>query len=189
MRGVLNILRRLAHGRDAVAAIEFALTAPVLIILLCGGTEMAFFLRAHFRAAQTAATVADVIARYDSLTAENIGALLSVSAEVMGDSAFDDNGAIILSSVSRSDGDDPLVAWQCTGGGAYEGASAIGESGDKASLPADLEMAEDDNVIVAEVYFDYPALFGWIPSSSTLIYKTALFRPRLGSLTTAPGCS
>lgn len=188
-RMLIRSFRELAICKAAVAAVEFAIVAPAVIILFCGGSELAFFLHAHYQTAQAASTVADVISRYDTLTSDNIEALLSVASQVVGDTAFEDDGEIILSSVSRSSGETPTVAWQCTGGGGYEGESLVGAVGDDATLPSSLTLADDDNVIIAEVYFDYPSIFGWLPSSVTPIYKIAIFRPRLGSLTTAPGCS
>lgn len=181
--------RKLVHCSKAVAAVEFAIVAPTVIILFCGGAELAFFLHAHYQTAQAASTVADVISRYETLTADNIDALLSVASEVVGDSEFAENGEIILSSVSRSGGKTPTVVWQCTGGGEYAGTSLVGAIDKNATLPSSLTLADDDNVIVAEVYFDYPSIFGWLPASVTPIYKIAIFRPRLGSLTTVPGCS
>lgn len=196
MTALPSLLTRLAHHLRtftvcdrAVAAVEFALVAPTVVILFCGGSELAFFLHAHYQTAQAASTVADVITRYETLTSDNIDALLSVSSQVVGDTEFEANGEIILSSISRSSGGTPTVVWQCTGGGEYEGESLIGKAGKTATIPTNLILADDDNVIIAEVYFDYPSIFGWLPSSVTPIYKKAIFRPRLGSLTTVPGCS
>jgi hypothetical protein len=43
-------------------------------------------------------------------------------------------------------------------------------------------------VIVAEVFYRYTPLFSNFMPVETQLYKTAVFRPRLGSLTSAPGC-
>lgn len=183
-----RFFKSFAFCERAVAAIEFALIAPAMLILFCGGMEIALFLHASYQTAQAASTVADVITRYDTLNSDNIDALLSVASQVVGDTDFEEKGEIILSSISRSSGGTATIAWQCTGGGQYDGESQIGKTGKAATLPTSLTLASDDNVIIAEVYFDYASVFGWLPSSATPIYKTSIFRPRLGSLTSAPGC-
>lgn len=180
-----------AFARDCrgVAAVEMAVIAPLLILLLLGTAEIANFVKKHFEVAQTASTVADVVARYEMVTKESILAIFDVSERVMGESRFKANGRIILSSVSKAatPGAVPKVAWQCAGGGTLIAISAIGRVGQNATLPGSLTLDADDNVIVAEVFYKYTPLFSLLPLSPA-IKKTALFRPRLGALTTAPGC-
>jgi Flp pilus assembly protein TadG len=172
-----------------VAAVEMAIIAPLLVLLLLGTAEVANLVKTHFEAAQTASTVADVVARYETVTNDNIQAIFAVSERVMGESTFKANGRIILTSVAKAatSGAKTLVSWQCTGGGTLTAPSAIGQVGKTATLPGSLTLDADDNVIVAEVFFHYEPLFSLIPLPQT-IKKTALFRPRLGQLTTAPGC-
>ena len=179
--------RRFNECRDGLAATELALIMPVLLLLFCGGADLSLFVRTHFQAAQMASTVADVVARYETVTSADVAAILGVSAEVMGVEKFDAAGTVILSSVATDEAGDATVAWQCSSGD-LGSISRIGSVGDAAGLPGGLALGADDNVIVAEVYYQYEPLFGWIAPEVTLIYKTALFRPRLGSLTIAPGC-
>jgi Flp pilus assembly protein TadG len=182
-------LRRLLLDKDGVAGIEMAIVTPVLLILLCGGGEAALFLRSHFQASQMASTVADAISRYESITASDIASIFSVSSEVMGSADFAEKGYVILSSVSRTSGGDPVVTWQCKGG-AISTASRIGAVTKTATLPQNLVLDATDNVIVAEVFYQYTPMFTGIAPASMeqQLYKTAVFRPRLGSLTSAPGC-
>ncbi|MBY3433308.1 pilus assembly protein [Rhizobium laguerreae] len=182
-------LGRLLQNRDGVAGIEMAIVTPMLLLLLCGGGEAAVFLRSHFQASQMASTVADAISRYETITASDISSIFSVSSEVMGSSDFEDKGYVILSSVTRSSGGIPVVAWQCKGGGVAS-ASRIGLVTKTATLPQNLVLDATDNVIVAEVFYQYDPIFKGIAPASMeqQLYKTAVFRPRLGNLTTAPGC-
>jgi hypothetical protein len=79
------------------------------------------------------------------------------------------------------------ISWQCHGGGTQARDSRIGEVGDTVSLPGGLTIDADDNVIVAEVYYRYEPVFDMLPIADE-VYKTAVFRPRLGALTSAAGC-
>jgi Flp pilus assembly protein TadG len=184
---VSRLARQLIGNHDGVAGIEMAIITPVLLALLCGGSEIALYCRSHFQAAQMASTVADAVSRYESLTSSDITSIFSVSSDVMGSQDFAQNGYVILSSVSRTSGGTPAVAWQCKGG-ALVNASRVGILNKTATPPGDLVLDATDNVIVAEVFYEYTPMFtGFVPVEKQL-YKTAVFRPRLGSLTTAPGC-
>jgi Flp pilus assembly protein TadG len=179
--------RRLILDKRGVAGIEMGIITPVLILLLCGGSEAALFLRSHFQTSQMASTVADAISRYETITASDISSIFSVSSEVMGSEDFAQKGYVILSSVSRTSGGNPVVAWQCKGG-AVATASRVGAVTKVATLPQNLQLDATDNVIVAEVFYQYKPMFNIVPSMEQQLYKTAVFRPRLGSLTSAPGC-
>lgn len=188
LRPLRALAHRLMRRKDGIAATEMALVAPMLLVLLFGGAETGLLVRTHFQAAQMASTVADVIARYKSVTSADIAAIFAVSAEVMGTQDFNRNGTVILSSVVTDNTGAATVAWQCASGQSGN-ASHIGTAGTgKASLPGGLDLGNDDNVIVAEVFYAYAPLLGWTAPEITQVYKTALFRPRLGDLTTAPGC-
>jgi Flp pilus assembly protein TadG len=178
---------RFIRRNEGIAATEMALIAPVLLTLFLGCAETGLLVRTHFQAAQMASTIADVIARYKSVTSADIASIFAVSAEVMGTRDFDEHGTVVLSSIATDDKGKATVAWQCTGG-QLGNASRIGTAGRQASLPGGLVLDKDDNVIIAEVFYRYRPLLGWNAPDVTLAYKTALFRPRLGDLTTAPGC-
>ena len=183
----LSILRRFGRRKDGVAATEMALIAPLLLFLFLGSAETGLLIRAHFQAAQMASTVADVIARYKAVTSADIVGIFAVSSEVMGASDFDRNGTVVLSSVVTDEDGRATVSWQCSSG-QLGSTSLVGTVGQAASLPGGLVMDDSDNVIVAEVFYRYTPLLDWTAPKVTLAYKTALFRPRLGDLTTAPGC-
>lgn len=185
---VSRLARRFAGDEKGVAGIEMGIITPVLLLLLCGGGEFFVYGRAHFQAAQMASTVADAISRYESVTSADIASIFSVSSNVMGTDDFKQNGYVILSSVSRASGSAPTVKWQCKGGG-LPTASRIGDVTKTAALPGGLALDATDDVIIAEVYYQHQPLFkSFVPNFEKQIYKTAVFRPRLGSLTTAPGC-
>jgi hypothetical protein len=105
----------------------------------------------------------------------------------MGSDDFAKNGYVVLTSVLRTAGAAPTVAWQCKGG-ALTSTSHIGAVSETATLPGKLVLDATDNVVIAEVFYKYTPIFNQVATLDTSIYKTAVFRPRLGSLTSAPGC-
>lgn len=186
-RFVVRIFRRLALNNQGIAAIEMAIITPVLVLMLCGGSEIAVYARSHFQTSQMASTVADAVARYEAVTSADISSIFSVSSEVMGSADFSKKGYVILSSISRTGGATPVVSWQCKGG-ALANASRIGTLAKTATLPGNLVLDATDNVIIAEVFYQYTPMFSNFVPVQKQLYKTAIFRPRLGSLTAAPGC-
>jgi hypothetical protein len=184
---VSRLFHSLAANKEGVAGIEMAMITPVLLLMLCGGSEISLYARSHFQASQMASTVADAVSRYEAITSSDIMSIFSVSSEVMGSADFAENGYVILTSVSRTGGANPIVAWQCKGGAAVK-ASGIGAVSKAAKLPGNLVLDAADNVIVAEVFYEYTPVFESFVPVPDQLYKTAVFRPRLGSLTSAPGC-
>ena len=190
LRRLVGDLERGRRDRRGIAAVELALASPILLSLFIGTTEIAHFLSVHYQASQMASTVADAVARYDMVTADDISGIFSASSSVMDASDFGSKGYVILTSVSKKKAtDSPTITWQCKGGGTATQTSKVGASkGATATLPGTLAMDADDNVIVAEVFYGYSTLFDYIPIADTTVYKNAVFRPRLGALTTVPGC-
>ncbi len=61
----LNTLRR---DKSGVAAIEFAMIVPIMVMLFFGTVEFSQALTVDRRVAQIASTMADLVAQYDKLT-------------------------------------------------------------------------------------------------------------------------
>src|SRR5690606_40068921 len=60
--------------------------------------------------------------------------------------------------------------------------SKIGGEGDNANLPADFEVRNGETAIIAEVYFDFAPFLSELIVEPRVVYHTAHFRPRLGTL-------
>ncbi len=65
-----TIFQRFARDRRGLAALEFALIAPMMILVLFGSVELTELLATDRRAANTAASVADVVSR-DTVVADD----------------------------------------------------------------------------------------------------------------------
>lgn len=124
-------LRRLRRDRSGVAMVEFALAAPLLLVLMTYGIETANMAITILRVHQVAATAADNAARVrDAITENDINEVLLGGAIVGGDKPsqtaanygrdFSDNGRIILSAVAPNgltgSNAGQVIVWQrCTG--------------------------------------------------------------------------
>jgi len=187
-----RLLSRLLREERGVAAVEFALVAPMLITLVLGGYQLSQLLYANQRVEKMAFTVTDAISRDQMITAGMAASLFSATGELMKPLDFGQNGIVVLSAIQRGDTDYPQygkITWQCKGGGTLSKSSKFGTVGDYVpELPGDLDLEKKDAVIVAEVFFRYTPTISLFSFGQRDIYKYALFRPRLGQLTSAAGC-
>lgn len=56
-----------AEFRRGVAAVEFALVAPFIILLMLGGADLTIFMRTKMRVDETATEMAQVVTQYQDL--------------------------------------------------------------------------------------------------------------------------
>ncbi len=192
---MLKLIRRLRRNERGVAAIELALMGPPLMILFVGLVEITFKLWSTQKAEKVAVTISDVVAQSQTVTTEGLGYIVNATGDIMAPFEFAGNGEVIISSVYRAVGQDVAkVNWQCTKTWSevedvpFSEDSKLGQPGDDANLPEELELNEKENVIVAEVFYTYaPMLPGLLFDGDEVVYRRAFFKPRLGALTNSPG--
>lgn len=184
---MITKLRHLWKTESGIAAIEFALMLPVLLTLFLGGFEMSRYVLIHQKAEKVAYTVTDVTTQFDSVTNAELAQVLTAATQLMLPYTFGADGVVIITSVYQSGTvNPPVVKWRYTGGGTLARTSQIGSVNGYATLPQNLTLNDKDNVIVAEVYYRFRPVFASRVLATSDIYKTAVYKPRLGVLTTPP---
>ncbi|MDA5193917.1 TadE/TadG family type IV pilus assembly protein [Govanella unica] len=179
-------IRQLLQDQRGIAAVEFALILPFLILLFLGGFELSRFLLINQKVDKSVYAVADIVSQQTSVTNAQLGQIILAASEIMRPQPIGNKGRIILTSVYKNGSNAPVVQWQYAGGGTLNRESKIGKVGKPATLPGGLTLNDKDNVIISEFYYEVTPLFtgsAMLPSS---LYKFALFKPRLGLLTTPP---
>lgn len=184
-----DILARFRSCEKGVAALELALCMPLLILLVFGGWEICRFMLVQQKTEKMAFSTADVISQYQRVTVSEVSQVVAATEQIMKPFAFGANGVLILSSVSR----DPTtqkqtVRWQCRSKNGLAHDSSVGEVNRDATLPGGLLLDDKDNIIISEIYYRFTPLFRTVFTKPYIIGRSALFRPRLGTLTEAPGC-
>jgi Flp pilus assembly protein TadG len=185
-RALIGARRRasvpLLRCRAGNVAVEFALAAPVLIMLMLASAELARFVILHQKMDRVATTVSDLVSRAETINETELADIFEAIGEVATPFDIADLGVVIVSSVTNPDGEGAVVAWQRSGGGSYSGTSQIGTEGDSATLPAGFEVREGETAIISEVYFDFAPFLSEMIVDPQVIYRTAHHRPRLGTL-------
>jgi Flp pilus assembly pilin Flp len=179
-------IQHLLKNERGVAATEFALLLPVLLALLLGTYEMSRFIILNQKIERVAYTVSDVVAQQTSITTAQLNDILVAASKIMEPYEFGPNGRVIVTSVYQDVDDGATVRWQYEGGGTLDRDSRIGVVDGDAVLPGTLTLNDDDNIIIAEVFYNYVPTFTEDYFGTRENYKYAIFKPRFGALTTAP---
>lgn len=182
MRRLRALLAWLRADTRATITVELAFAVPVLAMLIMSGVELTRYVLINQKLERTAATMGDLISRMQELTEGDITSLFGASDQTMVPYDLDAEGRVIISSIAPVGGAVQVV-WQ-RDHGAIAAPSRYGDAGDAAILPDGFVVRDNENVITAEVFFDYrPILLGGL-LSETRLYANALFRPRFGNLIT-----
>lgn len=185
-RGLLGLPRpRHACAGLGVAgnvAVEFALTLPVLMLLMLGSVEMARFVILHQKIDRVAVTTSDLVARAETINESELADIFEATDFVAQPFDLPSLGIVIVSAITNEDGSGATVAWQRSGGGAASHTSQIGTQGGAATLSGDFEVREGETAIIAEVFYDFEPFLSELIVQPQTLYRRAHHRPRLGTL-------
>lgn len=184
---LIPLLRRLRRSTEGLAAVEFAMFAPVLGLLLLGGYDLSRFIIARANVDKVGFSVADVTSQYEQLNPTTMEQIFKITGSSLQSYVSGTNGVTILTSIYLDSAGVPRVRWQCYSSAATW-KSAIGAEGGVAAVNANLLADVNDNVMTSEVYFRFTPVFSRFFKDSVTLYTASIYRPRLGALTTKP-CS
>lgn len=180
------LLKRFRKDEEGIAYVEFALALPLLIALFMGAVELTRYIIIVQKVEKATTTLSDVVAQSQTITTAQLNQLVEAAREVVQPYSFEQNGYVIISSVTRTGVQPPRVNWQYEGGGSWIQPSQVGIAGATADwVPFD--MTDKENIIIAEVYYNYTPIVVNDVIGGQMIYKVATFRPRLGALGTLGG--
>jgi Flp pilus assembly protein TadG len=163
---------------------ETAVSLLVLSLTTLAGVEIGRYVLLKQKLDRAVASVADVAAQGQTISVADLDNLYAAAVDILKPFTLDGVGTVIVSSVSTTGANPPKVDWQRAGGSDISVGSAIGAEGQNATLPAELTVRSGEEVIVAEVYYNFtPWLAPWVASPGQ-IYNRAFYRPRQGPLTT-----
>jgi hypothetical protein len=192
MARVRRRLADLAGDRSGLALIEFAYTAPFLVLLIGGGVELTNYSITHMRISQIAVSLADNASRAKEDVVSGVPRMREIdvneafaAARLQGGRLnVEENGRLILSSLEVNDDGGQWIHWQrCIGDADYD--SSYGAEGDGAegtSLtgmgPAGRQASSEDGfaIMFVEVVYDYePIMFGGTVKDATIRKTAAMY--------------
>ena len=175
---------RFAGDGRGVSAIEFALIAPVLILLYLGMAELTLGLMASRRVSHLASTIGDLAAQSQTLTPDNITDLWAIGANMLDPNPTDGTSLRMrLTSVTMLKDKGALVDWsQAKNMAKYEKDKQLTD------ITTD-QIAVGESLILTEVEYDYKSPLGNFFKSGTVFKETFTHHPRNGAQVTCPLCN
>jgi Flp pilus assembly protein TadG len=162
---------------SGVAAIEFALLAPVFLLLLLGVVEISRAVSMNRKLSSVTATVADLVAREKTITSSDVTAMYSVVTHIMKPwTAGPLQLAIIPVKADLNTGTTFKVYAATTNRATYNGAS-IKAKCDSYTLPAGM-LGPGATMIVVEASYTFTPLFGSQIMPGTTWTDKAYLNPR-----------
>jgi len=182
-----HLISRRWRSQRGVAATEFALALPIWIAMLLGCTDGAYMMLLSQRVDRIAYSVTDIVTQSESVTLTDLDKILLAAGQLMQPFSFGADGVVIITSLNKPAGQAAQICWQHIGGGTLARGSQVGSMGYTPSMPNGLVLNDNENVIVAEVYYAFKPMFlnAGILSASD-IYRVAVYKPRLSQLCSTP---
>jgi len=171
-----NKLANFASHEKAMAAVEFALTLPVMLFVFVGVTEVGEAVSISHKVTLTARTITDLVTReYSPLAATELNTDLQASAQVMApysSSAL----TITVSEISTDANSNATVQWS----GSWPNSSQALTKGSSFTLPSSLSGA-NITVIYGQVSYGYVPTLGYNMVGPITLSDHIYLYPRTGT--------
>jgi len=163
-------IRGIRYNEQGISAVEFALIAPLLIILYLGAIEVSLLMEVDRRVTQTSASLGDLTARLSTVTDSDMAEMFAAAKVLM--EPYDASTAQMrITSIVDNGNGIPKVAWS----DAYNMSAYT--KGTTITMPAGI-MPDSGSIIMAEVSYEYVSNFGYVVSTSKNIADKFYLRPR-----------
>lgn len=173
-----SALLRFQTDRDGMAAVEFALIVPLLLMLLVGTVEFSQALTVDRRVTQIASSTADLVSRNKEISTSEVAGIMQIVGHLMRPYDPSRLRVTLLNVIANLDDEaDTTVCWS------YEHNGGSGSYADGAAYPLPAGLVEPgSSAIVAEVTYDYqPIIFSYFIKTAFPLKETLYVKPRLSS--------
>ena len=173
----MRLLTGFVAARSGVAAVEFALILPVMLLLLLGAFQVSQAIAAKRQVVLAASTVANIVTQYSSISAsQTMPDILNAAVTVLTPYASS-NAVVTVSCISISSAGVATVAWSqaLNGPGRPIGQVIV--------VPAALDVP-NTSLIYGETTYAYHPLIDYMKLGSSNLYYSIFMLPRSSSTVT-----
>ncbi|MEM6534538.1 MAG: TadE/TadG family type IV pilus assembly protein [Pseudomonadota bacterium] len=164
-------VRGIVRANDGISAVEFALIAPLMVLMYMGSIELSFMMTLDRKVTSAAAALGDLTARDDNVTDADMAQIFQATRMVM------EPNDIVLARMRVSSledagcNDNVTVGWS---DGYGFGAYPVGTS---MTVPDDI-VPTCGSAIFAEFEYDYRSPFGFFITQPKTLSDEFYLRPR-----------
>ena len=164
---VSSTCRLFAAAKQGVAAVEFALILPILVVILLatfdGGRAIAAYMK--MRAATYA--LASITNQYSTIQSVDMTAILGATSVVMAPYSSGSPG-VVISQIKINNSGVSKIEWSAA-------QNATARSVNSSISPPSAMVVNSSYLVLAEVSYTYTPLFGYFGSSSGITFSDSLY--------------
>jgi Flp pilus assembly protein TadG len=174
---------RMAEGalrnNEGAILIEAAIILPILVMIFVGMIEFCDAFTAKRRVQSVASATAELVARAQSVTTDDLADIASVGAQLM--QPFSSSGLTLkISSVAEDNQNKITEQWNCTWSSISTTPSCAKTGAAYAGIPAGI-LTASESVIVGQATYTFKPAIGQFLLSGVTFTSASYFRPRLTS--------
>ena len=144
-------------SRSGVAALEFALIAPIMILMFVGTLEISAGASVNRKVSRISSAIGDLVTQSESLTGTDVNNIMSITQDIM--RPHTDAVKIRITGLSVTGG-DAIVAWSCN-----QSWTSL-PTGSVFAAPSGI-LIDGTFMVVTQVEVDYSPRVGWARFSAT----------------------
>ncbi|MEO1641740.1 MAG: TadE/TadG family type IV pilus assembly protein [Pseudomonadota bacterium] len=162
-------IRGIVRAKDGISAVEFALIAPLMLLMYAGCIELSLMMQLDRKVTTSTATLGDLTARATLITNDDLDDIFEATRMIF--QPNDIKAARMRVSSLREDDGDIVVDWSdACNLPAYNPEETI-------SVPNNL-VPENGSVIFAEIEYDYTSKVGGLFTNKQTLKDKFYLRPR-----------
>jgi Flp pilus assembly protein TadG len=165
------MFNNLGKDQRGGAAIEFAIIAPVAIVLYIGFAELTMAMMAERRAAHVASVVADLVSQTPSVTSANVSDIFAVGNSIVAPFPSAPLSLRVTSVIADANA-VPKVAWS-----QGHGLTALSNGATVTAFPANL-LAANESVVMADVQYQFTSPLQLVLPNALTFRDTFYLKPR-----------
>lgn len=178
--GLKRLLKRFGRERRGVAAVEFALTVPLLLFLYMGSIEVSQLITIDQRVTTISGTMGDLVAQANGkLSTANLNDYFAAANKILVPFPGADLKPVVSSVFVDAQGATSVI-WSEPRNGAT--ARVVGEPYPLST--AMINISKNSYVIVSEASYSYTPLLGVLGKAAIPLYHESFYAPRFGGTIT-----
>lgn len=178
---VLDRLRLAQHCQEGIAAVEFALVLPIMLLLYIGSVEVSALISMDRRVQSVAGALGDLVARHDTkISATRLSDYFKAAGGIMTPFETTDLRQAVTQVEVRANGTTRVLWSQKYVNGILSTNTAHPVNSSYALPQAMIDIALGKFVIVAEGSYSYEPLYGYAFNQTINLYRENYFMPRFG---------